>query len=108
MVSNRTARLADHLYAGIGRIKLGRALAGEKRYAEAEEHVLGRLQHPHQANEPIGDLASVGPERVGDHLRRARPAGQSRPIPRSSSTTIAAPSSKARRTPQPRATDAIV
>ncbi len=31
---------ADHLYTGIGQIKLGRALAGQKRYAEAEGHLL--------------------------------------------------------------------
>ncbi len=31
---------ADHLYTGIGQIKLGRALAGEKHYADAETHLL--------------------------------------------------------------------
>ncbi|HLG95120.1 MAG TPA: serine/threonine-protein kinase [Bryobacteraceae bacterium] len=31
---------ADHLYTGIGQIKWGRALAGEKRYADAETHLL--------------------------------------------------------------------
>jgi serine/threonine protein kinase/Tfp pilus assembly protein PilF len=30
----------DHLYTGIAQIKLGRALAGQKRYAEAEGHTL--------------------------------------------------------------------
>jgi serine/threonine-protein kinase len=41
VVQRYTAALsADHLYTGIGRIKLGRALVGERRYAEAEEHVL--------------------------------------------------------------------
>ena len=31
---------ADHLYTGIGQIKLGRALAGEKHYEDAEQHLL--------------------------------------------------------------------
>ena len=35
---------ANHLYTGIGQIKLGRVLAGEKKYSEAEQHLLAGLQ----------------------------------------------------------------
>jgi serine/threonine-protein kinase len=36
----REALSPDHLYVGIAEIKLGRALNGQKRYAEAEAHEL--------------------------------------------------------------------
>ena len=97
VVQRYTAALsADHLYTGIGRIKLGRALAGEKRYAEAEEHILAGYNILTKQTSPSATWLQSARKELVTIYEALQPAGQSRPIPRRSSPTTVAGNRPAR------------